>query len=187
MDRRTFGAALITSIGSLALSGCRPDPAAALTGRAMPDLAATLLDGTGTNLARLGKPALIRFWGLWCGPCRTDEPQWEAVLRDLGPKEAARGELALMSVHMGHAPKDGPSLNQWAAARDPATAIPIIDDRTMRLAQAVGVPGTPLTMLIDQHGTIIQHAWAFKNSHGVSRFLAKTRATLASAGRDRRP
>jgi thiol-disulfide isomerase/thioredoxin len=29
-----------------------------------------------------GKPVIVHIWGVTCGPCRTEMPQWGALLRD---------------------------------------------------------------------------------------------------------
>lgn len=178
MDRRTFAA---SAFGALALSGCRKDPATVLHGQRLPSVPATLIDGTGINLATLGRPAVLRFWGLWCGPCRIDEPHWDEVVRALRLQQGTNPRLDLLSVHIGRAPRDGPSLPVWAASRPQEVAIPIVDDRTQRLAQLIGVPGTPLALLVDAKGVVIDHAWAFKSPRGAARFVGKVREFVGSA------
>jgi thiol-disulfide isomerase/thioredoxin len=178
MDRRTFA---VSAFGALALSGCRKDPATILHGQRLPSVAASLIDGTGINLASLGRPAVLRFWGLWCGPCRIDEPHWEEVVRALKPLQGAKPRFDFFSVHIGLAPKDGPSLPVWAESRASDVAIPIVDDRTQRLTKSIGVPGTPLTLLVDATGQVIDHAWAFKSSRGAARFVGKVHEFVRSS------
>lgn len=177
MDRRTF---TVSAFGALALSGCRTDPAKVLHGQRLPFVPASLIDGTGINLATLGRPAVLRFWGLWCGPCRIDEPHWDEVVRALKPQQGSDPRFDLLSVHIGLAPRDGPSLPVWAARRASEVAVPIVDDRTQRLAQSIGVPGTPLALLVDAKGVIIDHAWAFKSPRGAARFVGKVRNFVGS-------
>ncbi len=178
MDRRTF---TVSALGALTLAGCREDPAKALHKQRLPSVPASLIDGTGINLASLGRPAVVRFWGLWCGPCRIDEPHWDEAVRALKPLQGAEPPFDLFSVHIGLAPKDGPSLPVWAESRASDVATPIVDDRTQRLTKSIGVPGTPLTLLVDATGQIIDHAWAFKSSRGAARFVGKVRDFVGSA------
>jgi len=178
MDRRSFA---VSALGALALSGCQKDPATVLHGQRLPPVPVGLIDGTGINLATLGRPAVLRFWGLWCGPCRIDEPYWEDVVCALKPQQGTDPRFDLLSVHIGLAPRDGPSLPAWAASRPQETAIPIVEDRTQRLAQSIGVPGTPLALLVDAKGVIIDHAWAFKSPRGAARFVGKVREFVGSA------
>jgi len=56
-----------------------------------------------------------------------------------------------------------------------------VDDRTQRVAQSIGVPGTPLALLVDAKGVIIDHAWAFKSPRGAARFVGKVREFVGSA------
>ncbi len=178
MDRRTFG---LSGLSAFALPGCRKDPALALHGQRLASMPASLIDGTGINLASLARPAVVRFWGLWCGPCRIDEPHWEEAVRALKPLQGSEPRFDLLSVHIGLAPRDGPSLSVWAARRAPDVAVPIVDDRTQRLTQSVGVPGTPLVLLVDATGQIVDHSWAFKSSRGAARFVGKVREFVGSA------
>lgn len=178
MDRRTF---VLSTVGTLTLAGCREDPASALHGQHLASVPASLLDGTGINLASLGRPSVLRFWGLWCGPCRIDEPHWDEAVRALRPLQGQQPRFDLMSVHTGLPPRDGPSLAEWAAQRPADVAIPIVDDRTQRLTQSIGVPGTPLTLLVDATGQIVDHAWAFKSARGAARFVGKVRKLVGSA------
>lgn len=177
MDRRTFA---VSTLGLLALSGCRKDPAKSLYGKRLPSFPASLIDGAGINLASLGRPAIVRFWGLWCGPCRIDEPYWDEVVRALRLQNMSEPRFDLLSVHIGLPPRDGPSLTAWAASRAPEVAVPIVDDRTQRLTQAIGVPGTPLVLLVDEIGQILDHAWAFKSSRGAARFAGKAQEFVGS-------
>jgi thiol-disulfide isomerase/thioredoxin len=178
MDRRTFA---VSALGALAFTGCRKDPATVLHGQRLPFVPASLIDGTGINLATLGRPAVLRFWGLWCGPCRIDEPHWDEVVRALKPLQGTKPRFDLLSVHIGLAPKDGPSVPAWAARRPSELAVPIVDDSTQRVALSIGVPGTPLTLLVNANGEIVDHAWAFKSSRGAARFVGKVREFVGSA------
>ena len=33
--------------------------------------------------AHTGRPTIVHFWGLTCGPCRVEMPQWGRLLREL--------------------------------------------------------------------------------------------------------
>ncbi len=45
------------------------------------------LNGNTIDLSKLsGKPLIINFWGIWCGPCREELPNFEKVKEGYGEK-----------------------------------------------------------------------------------------------------
>lgn len=173
MDRRRFALAASATVAGLAgaggLAACRGDAAHILIGMQVPRVTGTTTTGDAVAFDRLGKAALVRFWGLWCGPCVADEPYWEQVATAL----KRRTDLRVLSVHAGLAPAGGPSLAEWAAAQPPAAAVPVVDDRTRAVTDAFRIPGTPSTVLINAQGRVIEHSWAFRSDRGVRSFVRK--------------
>jgi cytochrome c biogenesis protein CcmG, thiol:disulfide interchange protein DsbE len=180
LDRRNLLATL-GALGTLpvavALTGCRGDAAHVLMGMQVPRVRGVTTDGMGVDFAALGRPALVRFWGLWCGPCVQDEPFWREVVAGL----RSRADLTILSVHTGEPPRNGPSLAEWVAAEPATSRIPVVDDRTGTITRAFAIPGTPSTLLIGADGRIIEHSWAFKSARGVRAFLRKAEYILDRA------
>ncbi len=59
------------------------DPLAPKVGQPAPDFALWSLDGQTVRLSELrGRVVLINFWATWCGPCRGEMPEIEAVYRE---------------------------------------------------------------------------------------------------------
>jgi thiol-disulfide isomerase/thioredoxin len=175
MNRRDFSTALLGSalISTGAVSACQGDAAHAVIGMPLPAIKGTYVDGAGFDLAMIKKPAIIRFWGMWCGPCMIDMPQWLSVVRQsrIGPK--AVPNINIFTLHVGLAPSNGPSLAQWTSEQAPEVATPVVNDATQAITQAVGITGTPSTIFVDKDGHIREHAWQFKNERGVASFLRK--------------
>ena len=77
------------------------------SGETAPAFSASLPDGSRFQLDQLkGKYVLMHFWGSWCGPCRSENPQLVALYQRFGgerfeivsvgiEKDAARWERAI--------------------------------------------------------------------------------------------
>jgi thiol-disulfide isomerase/thioredoxin len=162
MNRRMFTTSLIATTG---LAACQGDAAQALIGQNT--------NGAGFDLSAIAKPAVIRFWGMWCGPCMVDMPNWLSVVRQLRGSETALKDIAVFTIHVGNPPSNGETLQQWAAAQASDVATPVVDDANYVIAKAVGITGTPSTLYVDGQGIIQEHAWEFKNARGVASFMRK--------------
>jgi thiol-disulfide isomerase/thioredoxin len=173
MNRRNFSAALIANIG---VGACQGDRASVVMEKTLPAIEGVYVDGTDFDLAMLNKPAIIRFWGLWCGPCLQDMPNWLSVVRQIRTGGDALADVNILTIHVGIAPENGPTLVQWASEQAPDVATPVVNDATKAIMQAVGVPGTPSTIYVDPTGRIREHSWQFRNNRGVTRFLTKVKS-----------
>ncbi len=172
MDRRTFSTGLLATAG---LTACRGDAAQALIGEKLPLAQGLYTDGTIFDLTAIAKPAVIRFWGMWCGPCMLDMPNWLSVVRQLRNGPSDFKDLNIFTIHVGLPPANGQNLSQWVANQQGDVATPTVNDHTFAIAKAVGISGTPSTLYIDRSGTIQEHAWQFKNARGVASFLRKVK------------
>ena len=157
---------LSTIIG--ALSSCARDPAAKLITKMMPDMDMKAIDGKTINFTKLGKPVIVHFFGLWCPTCAKDEPYWrEAILhvKKLG--------IEIIEVHVGKVPNNFGSINEWYAKLPPEYQLTTIYDEDRKLTDAIGIPGTPSTLILNDKGKIIDHAWALKSSRTARLFSRK--------------
>ena len=108
----------------------------------------TLLDGGTTSLAATkGKVVVINFWAAWCGPCKTETPQFDVVYR----KVKSRGVDFL-----GIDTKDDKG-NAQAFVRNYHISYPNIYDEEGQTALRLGdLPATalPFTVLLDKLGRV---------------------------------
>jgi thiol-disulfide isomerase/thioredoxin len=168
LHRRTLIATAAAALPSLA--ACRGDASHRLIGAKLPDAALVRAGAAGRlNPARTGKPAIIRFWGLWCPVCRRDEALWQDAVRQL----RGRDNLAMFTVHSGPAPGSGPSIADWAMAQAEDVALPVLDDSARSYTQALGVPGVPLVVLADRQGQVFDTNWAMGSARGMRSFVRR--------------
>ena len=103
-----------------------------------------LTGGQATNISELaGRPVLVNLWATWCGPCREEMP----VLHDAYKQYA--GEVAFVGVDT----KDNP---EAAAAflREVGVTYPQLVDVDGRLLEHLGIPGLPVTVVLDERGRV---------------------------------
>src|ERR1700760_3010943 len=105
----------------------------------------TLIGGGSYALAAAkGKVVLINFWATWCGPCKTETPQLDALYRELGPKGVD---------FVGIDTKETSRSAATAFITDNKISYPIVWDEPGKTALQLGhIPaaGLPFTVLIDK-------------------------------------
>ena len=137
LQPRSGGIALPTSLPGLA-----PAPS---VGRAAPDFALQLLDGSRMTLSGLrGKPVILNFWATWCPPCRTEMPDLQAVWQE----HQSEG-VVIVGVDLG----EDPATVQSYVSRVGVT-YPIALDIDQRVGETYGTGSLPTTYFIDRNGTV---------------------------------
>ncbi|HYT80024.1 MAG TPA: TlpA disulfide reductase family protein [Actinomycetota bacterium] len=139
----------VARLTALFAFGLKRDPTvirSPLIGRAAPDFALPMLDGSGTvRLSDLrGQVVVINFWASWCAACREEHPNfvvaWERY-RDQGV------------VFLGIVYQDSPS-SARAYMRAMGGDWPNLVDPGARTALAYGVYGVPETFFIRPDGVV---------------------------------
>ncbi|WJK41215.1 TlpA disulfide reductase family protein [Solwaraspora sp. WMMA2056] len=122
--------------------GVSPD--ATPTGTSLPAIElACFADGTPVAVDAIRGPAVINFWASWCEPCRDELPALQRLA------DRTDGQLHLVGV------------NTWddrdravAIAEDLGLSFPSLVDRDRALLLGVERVGLPLTLFVDDRGTI---------------------------------
>jgi peroxiredoxin len=108
----------------------------------------TLLHGGTYDLASTrGKVVVINFWAAWCGPCKTETPQFDLLYRQLKAKGVD---------FVGIDTKDVKS-NAQSFVKNYDISYPIVFDEPGKTALRLGnLPATalPFTVLLDQQGKV---------------------------------
>ena len=138
--------ALFALLGGFLLAGLfRDDPDAlpsTLVGRAAPGLALDPLPGRAPlteDVLRDGEVKLLNFWASWCGPCRVEHPQLEALA----------AEVPLYGVNYKDRPDDAAAFLEELG--DPFRAIGADGGR---VGLDWGLYGVPETFVVDGAGVV---------------------------------
>lgn len=162
--RRDF----ILSIGAFGfVSACSDGGAGKLVGVRIPDAVSELIDGNQINLGKLGRPAVIRFFGLWCPPCMADEENWNEAIRGLKQNNLAE----IIEVHIDQITDKYASINDWSDGKPQDLQVPVIYDDDVTLAEAIGVIETPTILLVNNDGVVLKHISALDTKSGAANFV----------------
>lgn len=151
-----FGAA----VGFLALRGGGSEPDSAADGNALglldgqqlrlgepaPDftLESVREENTFLRLSDLrGKVVVVNFYASWCGPCRQELPDFEAVSREMAE------EVAFIAVNVSESRGDALGILESTGATFPAVL-----DSDGSVAERYGLRGMPSTYLVDANGIV---------------------------------
>ena len=141
-----------------ALKGQAPKDSAALTPapsadrRKAPDFTMTDSGGNTVKLSDLlseGKPVVLNFWASWCGPCKSEMPEFEKVYKDLG------GKVQFVMLNMTDGQRE--TLQSAAAyVAGQGFTFPVFFDTEQQAgAVAYGINSIPTTIIIDQDGYFV--------------------------------
>lgn len=98
-----------------------------------------------------GKTVFLNFWATWCGPCRSEMPEIQALYEKYGKNE---GDLVVLGVAT-------PNLGQEGSAEDIADfmenqgyTFPTVMDDTGFISAMYGISAYPTTFMIDENGNV---------------------------------
>jgi len=107
----------------------------------------TLKSNSSKNLRlseQRGDVVLINFWASWCGPCRQEMPELEAIYQ----KYQSLG-FTIFGVNVD---KDRPAADQILNAGN--LSFPILFDTENTISELYQVDAMPTTLIVDRSGTV---------------------------------
>lgn len=114
-----------------------------------PDFTVYDIDGNAASLSDfVGKPVLVNFWASWCGPCKSEMPDFETAYQEYGD------DIHFLIVNM----TDGSSETVKSASEFIAEAgytFPVYYDTDMDAAMTYNVYSIPATYFIDAEGNAV--------------------------------
>lgn len=144
--------ALYDVLGNSYTGSVTAPPSVSQSGRDMaPDF--TVLDGNGNEVKLSdfsGIPVVLNFWATWCGPCRNELPDFDAMAKEF------QGQTAFMMVNL----TDGYSETVASVSKfvtENGYTFPVYFDTKSEAAYAYGVNAVPATYFIGADGTIVSY------------------------------
>ena len=97
-----------------------------------------------------GTPVVLNFWASWCGPCKSEMPEFDATCK------ALQGKVQFMMVDL----TDGVSETVESGSgfiADAGYTFPVFYDTDMDAAYTYGIQSIPTTFFINTRGELVAY------------------------------
>ena len=117
-----------------------------------PDFTVYDIDGNEVKLSDyFGKPIVLNFWASWCGPCKSEMPEFNEMYYELD------GEVIFLMVNMTDGSRETvESASEYVS--EEGFSFPVMYDTAQDAAYTYAVYSLPTTYFLDDKGYLIARA-----------------------------
>ncbi len=117
-----------------------------------PDFTVYDKDGNPVQLSDFrGKPVVLNFWASWCGPCKSEMPDFDKKAAEMA------GDVTFLMVNLTDSYQETVE-SASAFVKEQGFTFPVYYDTDMNAATTYGVSSVPVTYFIDAEGYGIARA-----------------------------
>jgi thiol-disulfide isomerase/thioredoxin len=128
-----------------------------------PDFMVVDQEGNEVHLSDyFGKPIVLNFWASWCGPCRSEMPDFDEKYQELGD------QVQFLMVNMTDGSRETLEIAK-AFVADSGFTFPVFYDVYYQAAVTYGVSSLPTTYFIDADGTLVAYSMGAINADTLQR------------------
>lgn len=98
-----------------------------------------------------GKPVVLNFWASWCGPCKSEMPDFEKAYQKY------KDEISFLMVNLTDGSRETVE-KASAHVKEQGYSFPVYYDTMSEAAMTYGVYSIPTSYFINKEGNIIAHA-----------------------------
>ena len=145
---------------------------------AAPDFTLTDQNGVRHTLSDYkGKVVLLNFWATWCGPCKMEMPDLQAVCEDYGKNQEDVVILGVANPKTSSQPQNADVTTEEVAAflQEGGYTYPTAMDETGQVFLQYGVSAFPTTFMITPEGKVYGYATGTLTRSTMENFISQTK------------